>query len=298
MFPALSHPSELPGFAAHAEEIGLGSVWVVEDCFLSGGIALSATALAATSGIRVGLGLMPAAVRNPAIAAMEIATLCNLHPGRFEAAFGHGVAEWMQQIGATPQKRLGTLGETTRVVRALLAGETVSTRTTDVSLDDVTLAFPPAEPAPVLIGTVGPKALALAGRFADGIVLPEGCGPGFVEWAIAATGAPRPPRCVVYAWLSIDDDPDRARSRLRPAVDGWLAKAVYPEARRLAAELGASGDRGAVVDRVAICGDARTCAETIRRLGAAGADEVVVLPLEDDCTRQLDALATTVLPLV
>jgi hypothetical protein len=38
----------------------------------------------------VGVGLLPAPVRNPAIAAMEFATLSRMHPGRFEATLGHG----------------------------------------------------------------------------------------------------------------------------------------------------------------------------------------------------------------
>ena len=108
---------------------------------------------------------------------MEIATLGRIHPGRFEATLGHGVPEWMEQIGALPAHRLASLGETTTAIRALLAGETVTMDGTYVTLSGVALERPPGVVPPVLIGTTGPKGLALAGRHADGILLPEGSGP-------------------------------------------------------------------------------------------------------------------------
>ena len=67
-------------------------------------IATSATALAATTRITVGLGVMPAVFRNPVAAAMEIATLARLHPGRFVAGLGNGAPAWMDHIGALPPK--------------------------------------------------------------------------------------------------------------------------------------------------------------------------------------------------
>ena len=68
-------PEELGAFAVQTESAGLDELWLWEDCFLAGGIASSATALAATERIVVGLGVMPAVFRNPVACAMEIATL-------------------------------------------------------------------------------------------------------------------------------------------------------------------------------------------------------------------------------
>ncbi len=133
--------------------------------------------------------MLPAPVRNAAIAAMEFATLGCMHPGRFEATLGHGVAEWMVQIGALPARRLAALSETATAIRELLAGETVTMSGTHVQLTGVSLDQPPRVAPPVLIGTTGPKGLAVAGRHADGILLPEGCGPAFVEWALGQTSA-------------------------------------------------------------------------------------------------------------
>jgi len=85
------HPPEaLPRLARAVEDAGFDELWLWEDCFFAGGIATTATALAATSRVKVGLGIMPAPVRNPAFAAMEIAALARMHPGRVMPGFGHG----------------------------------------------------------------------------------------------------------------------------------------------------------------------------------------------------------------
>jgi 5,10-methylenetetrahydromethanopterin reductase len=291
-------PEELPAFARWAEEDGFAELWLVEDCFLAGGPTMAATALAATTRLGVGIGLLPAAVRNPAIVAMEIAGLARLHPGRFTAAFGHGVEPWMRQIGARPPDRLAALEETVAAVRALLAGERVAVEGRHVRLDGVRLDHPPATPPPVLIGTTGPGGLAAAGRVADGILLPEGSVPAAVRWARAEAGEPR--TTVVYAWLSIDDDRSAAAAALRPSVEGWLAYGLYATL----SERAGVGDEGAAQledDRLralAVAGDARDCVRAIGELWAAGADTVVLIPRPDDRDEQLARFAAEVRPLL
>lgn len=108
------------------EALGYDSLFVVEDCFLSGSIALAAVALHATERLQVGIGLMPAVLRNPASTAMELATLAAIFPERLRVTFGHGVEAWMRQVGARPANRVVALEETVSAIRDLLAGQTVS----------------------------------------------------------------------------------------------------------------------------------------------------------------------------
>jgi 5,10-methylenetetrahydromethanopterin reductase len=291
-------PEELPAFARGAERDGCAELWLVEDCFLSGGLTMSAAALAATDQITVGIGLLPVAMRNPAAAAMEIAALARLHPRRFIAAFGHGVEPWMRQIGARPKDRLAALEETVAAVRALLAGEVVSTHGRYVHLDGVRLTHLPQEPPPVLVGTTGPRGLQAAGRVADGILLPEGSGPEAVRWACEQ--ADDLPMTVVYAWLSLDDDRSAAAAALRPMVDGWLQLGLYPSLREHA---GLEGQTIADVEddrlrALAVAGDARDCARAIAELWAAGADSVVLVPRHEDRADQLQRFAAEVRPLL
>ncbi len=77
--------AEVLGYARRAEAAGAASLWVVEDLGFRGGVAQAAAVLAATTTLRVGIGILPAAVRNHAFLAMELATLEQLFPGRLDA---------------------------------------------------------------------------------------------------------------------------------------------------------------------------------------------------------------------
>jgi len=303
VFPAKAEVAGLPAFAGRTEALGFDELWVIEDCFLSGGLVMAASALAATSRLRVGLGLMPVPLRNPALASMEIGTLARLHPGRFTAAFGHGVREWMEQSGALPPRRMSALAEVTSTVRALLAGDTITCRGTYVNLTGVVLDPPPDRPPPILIGSTGPRGLAIAGAHADGVLLPEGCGPTFIARAVRLTSdaAPsaRPPLAVVYAWMRVEDDDEQARLALRPVVDQWIARGLFPEPVA-AAGIGSSLAPGPVpaslAADLAVVGDPPACAAAARRFIEAGAGTLVVAAVGPDHDRQYERFARDVLP--
>ena len=115
MFDRDRPPEDLAGFAAALEESGADDLWVVEDLGWAGSISAAALALSATRRLRVGIGIAPVVLRNPALLAMELATLARVHPGRLVAGVGHGVPEWMRKDGSweTPgiccTPRCGTL---------------------------------------------------------------------------------------------------------------------------------------------------------------------------------------------
>jgi alkanesulfonate monooxygenase SsuD/methylene tetrahydromethanopterin reductase-like flavin-dependent oxidoreductase (luciferase family) len=300
VFPAQAPVESLPEFARTVEAAGLDELWLVEDCFLSGGLTMAATALAVTERIKVGIGLLPAMMRNPALAAMEIATVARLHPGRFTVAIGHGVPAWMVQIGAAPKKRMTALAEVVTTIRALLHGENVTFDGASVHLDAVVLESPPDVVPPIVLGTTGPRGLKLVGECADGFLLPEGSGPGMVEWAVeAATDGERgtPAERVVYAWARVDDDVDGARAELEPKLAHWLESGLYPEAYRRAGVEDPDGevDLGRLVGELTVHGDAASCAAAIRRFTAAGATRLVVVPV-GDAAAQVERLGTAVLP--
>jgi 5,10-methylenetetrahydromethanopterin reductase len=296
MFPARWPDERLPAFARAAERDGYDELWLAEDCFEAGGVALAATALAMTERLAVGIGLLPAAVRNPAIAAMDLATLARLHPGRLAIAFGHGVDRWMRQIGARPRDRLGLLEETVLAVGGLLANEAVTADGKHVQLDGVLLHHPVGTPPRILIGTTGPRALEIAARAADGVLLPEGSGADAVRWARERAGGP----VTVYAWMRVDDSADAAAAALRPTVERWAASGGYPRLTALAG-LGEDGTARPIGDddvrSLAIAGDAPQCARALRGLWEAGADSVVLQSAGDDAAEQLTRFAAEVRPL-
>ncbi len=191
-------PERLQGFVDAAEAAGLDDLWLWEDCFQEGGLSSATAALAWSTSLRVGVGLLPVPLRNPALAAMEIATVDRLFPGRFVPAVGHGVLAWMDQVGAGAASPMALLREWVTAVRSLLHGETVTTEGDYVRLNAVTLDWPPTPPPPLLVGARGPKTVALAGELADGMVLDVPITPDGVRRAVETAAASRPHEVVVY----------------------------------------------------------------------------------------------------
>ena len=217
-FPA----GEVTGYARDLERVGVDQLWVIEDCFFTAGVSLAAAALAVTDRLTVGIGILPAVARNPAVTAMEIATLANIAPGRFVAGIGHGVQAWMEQMGARTPSPLTTLEETITVVKRLIAGEEVSFAGREVRLDAVRLDQPPRAVPPILAGVQQERSLALAGRVADGVILAEGVGATYVEWALDRAGRPERFDVVTFSLLAVGDDRREAYSWVAEFVAGLV----------------------------------------------------------------------------
>jgi alkanesulfonate monooxygenase SsuD/methylene tetrahydromethanopterin reductase-like flavin-dependent oxidoreductase (luciferase family) len=239
-------PERLRGLAAAVEAAGLDDVWLWEDCFWSGGVAAVSAALAATSTVRVGLGLMPAPLRNPVLAAMEISGLARLYPGRFVPAAGHGVLPWMKQVGAAVDSPMGLLREWVAAVRALLHGETLTVSGQYVRLDHVALDWPPESVPPLLVGARGPKTLALAGELADGLCLDASLTPAGVARAIEQSAARRSHEVVVYLPIgSAPGSAERILQQLREPTDPLAERTALGTPAEVAASIRAYADAGA-----------------------------------------------------
>jgi alkanesulfonate monooxygenase SsuD/methylene tetrahydromethanopterin reductase-like flavin-dependent oxidoreductase (luciferase family) len=256
-------PEDLAAVGNAAEDSGLDELWLWEDCFWGGGIAAAATVLARTERIRVGIGVLPVPLRNVALSAMEVAALLRMHPGRILPGFGHGVQEWMTQIGAGVESPMTLLREQLSALRALLNGETVTTAGRYVRLDNVALDFAPTAPAPILAAAGGPRTLRLSGELADGTILTSRTAPQgvraarvLIEEGRAKAGRTEPHRVTVY-----------------------LAAATGPDA---AARLAATAQRNGFQESAGIAGTPDAIAEAVRRYAAAGADTVVLEPTDDD----------------
>ncbi len=261
-------PERLRAVARIADEGGLDELWLWEDCFKESGIAAAAAALAWTAHVQVGVGLLPVPLRNVALTAMEIATMTRLFPGRFRVGIGHGVQEWMTQVGARVPSPLTLLREYAVALRSLLHGETVTTDGRFVHLEAVALDWPPTQtgPAPrILAGAVGPKTLALSGEVADGTIMVGGTTPDQVREARRAIDAGR-----------------AAGGRTDPhSLTVFLIAATGPDAAdRLAREL-TMWPVDTAAD-VAVAGDAAAVAAAVARWADAGVDSVVLQPTADE----------------
>jgi alkanesulfonate monooxygenase SsuD/methylene tetrahydromethanopterin reductase-like flavin-dependent oxidoreductase (luciferase family) len=256
-------PERLRDLARTADAVGLDELWLWEDCFWGSGVATAAAVLGWTDRLRVGVGLLPVPLRNVALAAMEIATLHRLFPDRVNIGVGHGVQDWMEQVGARVESPVTLLREHLLALRALLAGEQVSVDGRYVRLDAVTLDWPPAAPPAVLAGATGPRSLRLCGEAADGTILTAATTPDGVREA-----------------RRLVDEGRAAAGRTEPhPVVVYLLAATGPDAAvRMEAELRRSG----AGPELGVAGDASAVAAAVQQWAEAGADTVVLQPTLDD----------------
>ncbi len=202
-------------------------------------------------------------LRNPALVAMEIASLVRMFGDRVHVGVGHGVLEWMAQVGARAASPMTLLREYVTAVQGLLAGELVTTEGDYVRLREVKLGWPPASKPALHVGAVGPKTVALAGEIGDGLIMTGG---NSIDDLVAARAVvdeargERPGRCRITAPLVTTPGAD-GEQRFRDEMQQW---GHDPDL-----------DAGAY-------GDAEAVAAAVRRWAAAGADTVVLQPTADE----------------
>jgi 5,10-methylenetetrahydromethanopterin reductase len=310
VLPRTLAPQQIVPFAQRAEELGFDELWVVEDLGFKGGIAQAATVLAVTARIHVGVGVLPAAVRNAAFAAMEIATLAQLHPGRVTVGIGHGMPGWLRSVGAWPASPLTLLSEYADALRTLLRGEPGPARGRYVDVEGLVLDELPDSFPPIILGVRGPKSLALAGAHADGIILAEPAMPGYVAASAAiarpsADSGDAAPLVVGYDLAAVNEDRRVALDALRPALavlrePDWrphLAQAAFAdELQTLAREtIGPDEFVRALpeewVSELTLAGTPDEVRQKIADRHTAGSTSVVMFPTSADPLAELDELA-------
>ncbi|MEA2526009.1 MAG: 5,10-methylenetetrahydromethanopterin reductase [Thermomicrobiales bacterium] len=221
---------EIADRAKEAEAAGFDSAWVIEDyysweCFASLGYLA-----AVTERITLGVSVTTPYVRPAALLASAAATLDQFAGGRFLLGMGRCTGALLGQIGVVDRLPLTTLQETTEALRLLWRGGTVSYHGKTVEIDRVVPDVLPVDGGvPILFGAIGPKALRLAGRIADGVILTSFAPVAYARWAVrevraGAEEAGRDPAAievVAIVTTRVTEDVAAALHELKP----WLGLA-------------------------------------------------------------------------
>lgn len=313
-------PEDICSTAKRAEELGFDELWLAEDYFFEAGMSTAAAVLEVTTALPIGVGVLSAVTRHPALLGMEIATTARMHPDRFLPAIGLGDVGWLNQMAVAPRSPLTAMRESVTSLQALLAGETLTKQGTYFSFDEVALEYPPHCRVPLYIGGMGPKMLQQSGRIADGTVLSVLASPQYVAWAVdriaegaAGNEVEQQHRVVAYALMSIDHDGDRARKVARDALASNLME--IPVSAPLVFVNGIADELSELqalpleeltarlpdewVKTMCVAGNPADCASAIQQLFDAGADSVSLMPVRSDqAVQQLELVADEVLPVV
>ena len=169
--PVAAQPSvdALVEQAQRGEELGYDRAWLPETWGRSVSVVLTSIA-ERTEEIGIGTSIMPVYSRSPALIGMTAATLQEVSDGRMRLGLGPSgpivIENWHGVDFGNPLKRTR---ETVDVVKQVLSGEEVEYDGDYFDLSGFRLRQDPPDPIPkVDAAAMGPKAVELAGRFADG----------------------------------------------------------------------------------------------------------------------------------
>lgn len=172
--PPCRPAEEVARCVADAERAGFDIAWLPDSQFLWRDVwACAALAAARTERIVVGTCVTNLETRHASVTAAAAVTLEELAPGRTILGIGSGDSA-VKTLGRRPT-RLAEMRAGVDLIRRLTAGETVRFDEREMRLH-ASLDTPP----PVYLAANGPKALALAGEIADGVITVAGLRAGQV----------------------------------------------------------------------------------------------------------------------
>jgi probable F420-dependent oxidoreductase len=201
-----------------AEQHGFDYAWTYDSHVLwQESFPLLAVAARETSKIKLGHFVTNPATREPTLLASSYATLNDLSNGRMVMGIGRGDSA-VRYIGKQPMK-VAEFEAACKMVREFMNGREVTWNDKDLQLAWVRPELPDI---PMWVAGYGPKALAVAGRVSDGVIV-QLADPEIISWIMdtarkAAVEEGRDPaalKCIVGAPSHVTDDLADARDQVR-----------------------------------------------------------------------------------
>jgi 5,10-methylenetetrahydromethanopterin reductase len=177
--------NEMLELAQLAEEVGMESIWMSDHICFRDSLTSSAAFLARTKRIKIAPAPLSPYSRPPMMAAMALATMEELAPGRVWATAGTGNAAALEEVGIKVTRPLKTMREYVHLLRRLLTGEAVEFRGEIFHINGAKMGFKPATSIPIYMTAVKPQMLRLSGEIGDGVLLSAGCAPGYIAQCVA-----------------------------------------------------------------------------------------------------------------
>jgi len=284
-----------------------------------------ALAAKATTTMRFGHQVTNPGTREPTVVASLYATLHDISDGRMVMGIGRGDSA-RRYIGQQPV-RVAEFERRCRMIRDFMNGGEVDWNDKELQLKWVRPELPRI---PMYVAGYGPKALAVAGRVADGVII-QLADPQIIGWIMdtaraAAEEAGRDPselQCIVSAPSHITDDIADAREQVRwfPAMvsnhvmdlierygtDGSVVPQEltdyvqarkfydYDEHSRVGAKHGAFVT-DEICDRFCVLGNAEQATAKLRELESVGVDQFNIYLMTHGQEDDLAAYGRDIIP--
>jgi probable F420-dependent oxidoreductase len=308
-----------------AEQHGFEYAWTYDSHILwQESYATLPQAAARTNKIKLGHFVTNPGIRDATITASWYATMQDLSNGRMVMGIGRGDSS-RRVVGLKPV-RVAEFEARCRMIKDLMNGRKVDWNEKELELSWVRKELPEI---PMWIAGYGPKALAVAGRVADGVII-QLADPVIIQWIMdtarrAAEEAGRDPselKCIVGAPSHITDDLADARDQVRwfPAMVsnhvmdliekyGWeseIPEALtdYVKARKFYdykehSRVGAAHGEfvtDEICDRFCVLGTAEQAAEKLRELESVGVDQFNIYLMTHSQEETLAAYGDEIIP--
>jgi probable F420-dependent oxidoreductase len=263
-------------------------------------------------------------IRDPTVVASWYATMQDISNGRMAMGIGRGDSS-RRVVGLQPVK-VAEFEERCRMIKDLMNGRPVTWNEKELKLEWVRSELPEI---PMWIAGYGPKALAVAGRVADGVII-QLADPQIIQWIMdtarkAAEEAGRDPselKCIVGAPSHITDDLADAREQVRwfPAMvsnhvmdlierygfDGEIPATLtdYVKAREFYdykdhSRVGAKHGEfvtDEICDRFCVLGNAEQATQKLGELEAVGVDQFNIYLMTHSQEETLEAYGKEIIP--
>lgn len=308
-----------------AERNGFDHGWTYDSHVLwQESFPLLTLALQATTRMRFGHCVTNPGTREPTVLASGYATLHDISGGRMFMGIGRGDSA-RRYINQQPVK-MAEFEASLRMIKPFMNGEPVTWNGKELQLKWVRPELPPIE---MYVAGYGPKALAVAGRIGDGVVI-QLADPDIIQWIMAtaraaAVEAGRDPaalKCIVCAPSHIGPiEEAREQTKWFPAMvsnhvmdlverygtDGSVVpKSLtdYVAARKFYdyndhSRVGAAHGEfvtDAIADRFSVLGSVDQVLEKLRHLESIGVDEFNIYLMTEGQDAILNAYGEHVIP--
>lgn len=279
-------------------DLGYSDVWSSEADGADGFTPLALAAAWAPE-LRLGVAIIPAYTRGPALLAQSVASLADAAPGRFVMGIGSSSNVIVERWNGIPfEEPYQRTRDVVRFLKTALEGEKVTEEYSTFSVKGFRLGIRPAQEPPILVAALREGMLKLAGREGDGAIINwlsaddvPTVAP-IVHEAAAAAGKPAP-EIAARIFVCPSTDADAVRAQARFAIAAYLNVPVYAafhewvgrgEALRGMWDHWKAGDRKAalaaipdhVVDELIIHGAPESCREQIDQYLEAGVDTAAI----------------------
>ena len=308
-----------------AERQGFEYAWTYDSHILwQDSYATLALAAAQTEKIKLGHFVTNPGIRDPTVTASWYATVHDISNGRMAMGIGRGDSS-RRVVGLKPV-RVAEFERRCAMIRDLMNGREVDWNEKQLKLEWVRDELPPI---PMWIAGYGPKALAVAGRVADGVII-QLADPQIIQWIMdtarkAAEEAGRDPselKCIVGAPSNVTDDIESAREQAKwfPAMvsnhvmdlierygfDSEIPAALteYVKARKFYdykdhSRVGAAHGEfvtDEIVDRFCVLGTPAQATEKLRELESVGVDQFNIYLMTNSQEPTLEAYGKEIIP--